>query len=164
MSVVVFFFLLANLSYFIVLPKTLIAQSNTVALDYGKELLGPVGGIIFAIIVAISCFGALNSQWFTATRLIYVNAAMFPMTVLGAYLNRDPTLLYTPYAQPAHALGISAVVDQQQAGAIMWVLGSSLMVVCGIWLAMSALIGEERRMQNQERRADAALADRLGGS
>jgi putative membrane protein len=94
-----------------------------------------------------------------ALRLVYMTAAMFPMTVLGAYLDRDPTLLYTPYAQPAHALGISAVVDQQQAGAIMWVLGSSLMVVCGIWQAMAALITEERRMQNRERRADAALTE-----
>jgi putative copper resistance protein D len=90
-------------------------------------------------------------------RLVYMTAAMLPMTLLGAYLDRDPTLLYAPYARPAHLLGISAVVDQQQAGAIMWVLGSSLMVVCGIWQAMASMIAEERRMQNRERRADEAL-------
>jgi cytochrome c oxidase assembly factor CtaG len=89
-----------------------------------------------------------------------MTTAMFPMTVLGAYLDRDPTLLYAPYAAPAHLLDVSAVVDQQQAGAIMWVLGSSLMVVCGIWQAMTALIAEERRMQSRERRADAAVADK----
>jgi putative copper resistance protein D len=97
-------------------------------------------------------------------RLVYVTAAMVPMTILGAYLTRDPTLLYAPYAAPARALGVSAVVDQQQAGAIMWVLGSSLMVICGLWQAMAALVAEERRMQARERRADdAALRERRPG-
>jgi putative copper resistance protein D len=98
-----------------------------------------------------------------AVRLAYMTAAMFPMTVLGAYLDRDPTLLYAPYAAPAHLLDVAAVVDQQQAGAIMWVLGSSLMVVCGIWQAMAALVAEERRMQTRERRADTAMTDKTTG-
>jgi cytochrome c oxidase assembly factor CtaG len=69
------------------------------------------------------------------------------------------TLVYSGYAAPARALGISAVADQQQAGAIMWVLGSSLMVVCGLWQAMAALIEEERRLQVRERLADSVLGD-----
>ncbi len=50
---------------------------------------------------------------------------MLPMTLIGAYLYRDATVLYRPYASAARALGISAIGDQQQAGAIMWVLGST---------------------------------------
>jgi putative membrane protein len=92
-------------------------------------------------------------------RTLYLLATMPPMAVVGAVLNRDPGLAYAPYAAPAHALGVSAVGDQQQAGAIMWVLGSSLMVVCGLWQAMAALIDEERRVQVRERLADSALAD-----
>jgi putative copper resistance protein D len=88
-------------------------------------------------------------------RLVYVIAAMVPMTVIGAYLNRASSLVYTGYALPAHSLGISAIVDQQRAGAIMWVLGSSLMVGSGIWHAMAALSAEERRLQTRERRAAA---------
>jgi cytochrome c oxidase assembly factor CtaG len=84
-------------------------------------------------------------------RLVYVIAAMLPMTLLGAYLDRAPSLVYAPYGSPARALGISAVVDQQQAGAIMWVLGSTLMVAAGLWLAMTALLAEERRLQVAER-------------
>ena len=64
-----------------------------------------------------------------------------------------------PTAAPAHALGISAVVDQQQAGAIMWVLGSTLMVLAGLWQAMAALVAEERRLQARERAADAGPAE-----
>ena len=92
-------------------------------------------------------------------RLAYVIVAMLPMTLLGGYLDREMAIVYSGYAAPARALGISAVADQQQAGAIMWVLGSSLMVVCGLWQAMAALIDEERRLQVRERLADSALAD-----
>ncbi len=93
-------------------------------------------------------------------RLVYVIAAMVPMTLIGAYLYRDPTVLYHPYAAAARTLGISAVGDQQQAGAIMWVLGSSLMVAAGLWQAMAALVAEERRLQVSERAAArAALGD-----
>ena len=34
--------------------------SNTVAMDFGRALFGPLGGSLFAFLVAISCFGALN--------------------------------------------------------------------------------------------------------
>ena len=94
-------------------------------------------------------------------RLSYVIAAMLPMTVVGAYLDRAISLVYTGYALPARALHISAVADQQRAGAIMWVLGSTLMVGAGIWQAMSAMTVEERRMQARERRAvEATVIDR----
>jgi len=39
-----------------------VGLSNTVALDFGRTLFGPIGGIIFAVMVAISCFGALNGR------------------------------------------------------------------------------------------------------
>ncbi len=93
-------------------------------------------------------------------RLVYVIAAMVPMTLIGAYLYRDPTVLYHPYAAAARTLGISAVGDQQRAGATMWVLGSSLMVAAGLWQVMAALVAEERRLQVSERAAaKAALGD-----
>ncbi|KAJ3564294.1 hypothetical protein NP233_g8392 [Leucocoprinus birnbaumii] len=50
----------ANVSYFVVLDRDLVGSSNTVALDFGRALFGPIGGTIFAIMVVISCFGALN--------------------------------------------------------------------------------------------------------
>lgn len=71
--------MLANISYFVVLDKvgeietlflfltyttckSVVGMSNTVALDFGHAMFGPIGGSIFALIVAISCFGALNGQ------------------------------------------------------------------------------------------------------
>ena len=91
-------------------------------------------------------------------RMAYVIAAMLPMTVIGAYLYRDPTLLYPAYAAPARALGLSAVTDQQWGGSVMWIAGTFLMAMAGLWQVMVALIAEERRMQVRERTAAAAAA------
>ena len=38
-------------------------MSNTVALDFGRALFGPIGGSLFAFVVAFSCFGALNGNY-----------------------------------------------------------------------------------------------------
>jgi cytochrome c oxidase assembly factor CtaG len=85
-------------------------------------------------------------------KLVYLLAAMPSMALIGAYLNRHPTLVYPAYAPPAHALGVSAVVDQQQAGAIMWVLGTSIIVAAGLWAAVAGMVAEERRLRARETR------------
>jgi len=71
MIIVTLLFLLANLSYFVVLDKDLVGLSNTVAMDFGRALFGPIGGSVFAFMVAFSCFGALNGSFFTSSRLVY---------------------------------------------------------------------------------------------
>lgn len=71
MTLVVTFFLLTVTSYFLVLPASQVKRTNTVALDFGSAIFGSTGGIVFAIIVAFSCFGALNSQIYTSSRLVY---------------------------------------------------------------------------------------------
>jgi len=65
---VLLLFIVANLSFFIVLPQELVAHSNTVALDFGKAIFGPVGGLLLALVVALSCFGALNGLSFPFVR------------------------------------------------------------------------------------------------
>ena len=89
-------------------------------------------------------------------RVVYLLGAMPAMAAVGAYLNRAPAVVYGGYAAPARALGVSAVADQQQAGAIMWVGGSTFVIVVGLCVAMAAMIGEERRQSARERRARAA--------
>ena len=37
-------------------------SSNAVALDFGRTLFGSIGGVVFAVCVAVSCFGALNGN------------------------------------------------------------------------------------------------------
>ncbi|KAI6045787.1 amino acid permease-domain-containing protein [Pisolithus marmoratus] len=70
MFIVTTLFLLANISYLVVLDKETVGLSNTVALDFGRTLFGPMGGMVFALMVAISCFGALNGAIFTCARLV----------------------------------------------------------------------------------------------
>ncbi|KAH7889240.1 amino acid permease-domain-containing protein [Phlebopus sp. FC_14] len=70
MAIVIVLFILANVSYFVVLDKATVGLSNTVALDFGRALFGPIGGVVFAVMVAVSCFGALNGSFFTSARLV----------------------------------------------------------------------------------------------
>ncbi|MFZ0971074.1 MAG: cytochrome c oxidase assembly protein [Solirubrobacteraceae bacterium] len=86
-------------------------------------------------------------------KLAYLIVAMVPMAIVGAYLNRHATLVYPPYGPPARALGISALNDQAQAGAIMWVVGNSIMVAVGLWSVLAAMLTEERRQLARESRA-----------
>lgn len=86
-------------------------------------------------------------------KLAYLIVAMLPMALVGAYLNRHATLVYPAYGPPAHALGISALNDQAQAGAIMWVVGGVIMTAVGLWAAMAAMVAEERRLVAREARA-----------
>ncbi|MDQ6816446.1 MAG: cytochrome c oxidase assembly protein [Actinomycetota bacterium] len=91
-------------------------------------------------------------------RLGYLIAAMVPMAIVGAYLNRHPALVYASYAAPARAMGTSALVDQAAAGAIMWVVGDVIMVAVGLWSTIAALVAEERRQRVRDAKAATALA------
>lgn len=83
----------------------------------------------------------------TVLHLLYITAAMLPMTLIGAYLDRDRSLFYPPYAAPARLLGVSPIADQQQAGAIMWVAGTAVMALLGVAAVMAAMLEAERRQR-----------------
>ncbi|KAH7318399.1 amino acid permease-domain-containing protein [Stachybotrys elegans] len=72
MPLVILSYVLANVAYFLVLPLSTINVSNTVAVKFGSKVFGPIGSLVFALIVSASCFGALNSSTFTSSRLVYV--------------------------------------------------------------------------------------------
>lgn len=85
-------------------------------------------------------------------KLVYLIVAMMPMALVGAYLNRHATLFYPAYGPPARGLRISALDDQAQAGAIMWVVGGVVMTAVGLWAAIAAMVAEERRLAAREAR------------
>ncbi len=87
-------------------------------------------------------------------RLAYVFAAMPPMAFVGAFLNRNDTLVYTPYRAPSLALGVNPLTDQAQAGALMWVGGGTLLAAVALVTAWRALVLEEQRQRRRERYAD----------
>ena len=49
-----------------ILLQVVIARSNTVALDFGWALFGRAGGVLFALVVAISCLGVITGVQYTA--------------------------------------------------------------------------------------------------
>ncbi|KAL9582704.1 MAG: hypothetical protein Q9203_005381, partial [Teloschistes exilis] len=84
MPLVIISYLLATLSYTLVLPAKTIASSNTIAVTFGARVFGATGALILALIVSASCFGALNATSFTSGRLVYTAAkeGYFP-SILG---------------------------------------------------------------------------------
>lgn len=100
MGLVLVLYIIANLSYLIVLPTDAIASSNTVALDFGKTVLGPVGGLIFALLVACSCLGMLNGDMYTSSRLVAeAGAEGFLPRVFAQYHEKRHTPMYAVLLQ-----------------------------------------------------------------
>jgi putative membrane protein len=84
--------------------------------------------------------------------LVYVTLSMLPMTLIGAYLNRDESLFYSAYAVPARELGVSPILDQQKAGAIMWVAGTTIMAWVGLAGVAASMLAAERRQRARDMR------------
>lgn len=71
MPLVILCYILANIAYFFVLPFETIKSSNTIAVQFGSKVFGPIGSLVLALVVSASCFGALNATTFTSGRLVY---------------------------------------------------------------------------------------------
>lgn len=92
MPLVICSYLMANVAYFFVLPLATINSSNTVAVMFGGKVFGPIGALILALTVSSSCFGALNSQSFTSSRLVYAagKEGYFPAFFARIGFGRNP--------------------------------------------------------------------------
>lgn len=100
LPVVITAYLLANLSYYAVLSRDELLGSSTVTLAMANKVVGRAGGVVFALLIALSCLGALHASVFTYARLIYTSArdGFFPALFARTALSRG-----TPV--PALALG-----------------------------------------------------------
>ncbi len=72
MPLVIISYIFANIAYFFVLPLSTLKSTNTVAVNFGATVFGPIGSLVLALTVSASCFGALNATTFTSGRLVYV--------------------------------------------------------------------------------------------
>ncbi|KAK0560694.1 hypothetical protein OC861_006181 [Tilletia horrida] len=92
LSIVLVVFVAAVASYFAVLPPAQVKRTNTVALDFGSALFGNTGAILFASLVAFSCFGALNGSIYTSGRLVSAASAEgYLPSVFAVYSRRTDT-------------------------------------------------------------------------
>jgi amino acid transporter len=88
MAIVLTLFLSANVSYFVVLSPEVVASSNTVALDFGRQTIGKFGAVVFSTLVSISCFGALNGGFYTSeSHLVFVCSVDTGKMSLKPWLN-----------------------------------------------------------------------------
>ncbi len=66
----------ANIAYYLVIPQPemKMLKDTPVATEFSLRLLGPVGGIVTALAIATSVFGALNGNILVGPRLLYAMA------------------------------------------------------------------------------------------
>jgi len=67
-------YLTTNAAYLYVLPIETVAKSPLIAADTMAALVGPIGASFVSIVVAISTFGAVNSDLLGAPRIFYAAA------------------------------------------------------------------------------------------
>jgi APA family basic amino acid/polyamine antiporter len=101
MIIVVAIYLTVNLAYAYILPIDRMAASKLVAVDVVDRLFSG-GGRWIALAIAISTFGAANSNVLGAARIYF---SMARRKVFPAFLGRAHPRFYTP----AGSLGIQAV-------------------------------------------------------
>lgn len=74
MVAVVTLYLLTLLGYYAVLPKALVAVTETIGVDFGAEVFGKFGNILMPILVASSTFGSALSSMVTSSEIIVLAA------------------------------------------------------------------------------------------
>jgi cytochrome c oxidase assembly factor CtaG len=102
----------------------------------------------FGVAMWMPLFGPLPTPaWFgNFAKLVYIIAVRMVGAVLGNVLVWSGTVLYPRYAAGERSWGITAVQDQNVAGAIMMVEGSLLTIALFGWLFLrTAREGEERQ-------------------
>jgi putative membrane protein len=94
-------------------------------------------------------------EWFgTGAKLGYVALVRVISTILGNIFIWAGTVFYPFYEHPANMWGISALSDQQIAGAVMMVEGSIVTLAALAWLFLKMAQESELRQQLLERGLD----------
>jgi putative membrane protein len=94
-------------------------------------------------------------EWFgTGAKLGYVALVRVLETVLGNIFIWSGTVFYPYYEHPVNRWGISALGDQQIAGAVMMIEGSILTIAALAWLFLKLAGESELRQQLLERGLD----------
>lgn len=71
MPIVIVAYIFTNIAYFSVMSEEEIEAATSVALTFSTKIFGTSGGIVFALLISLSCIGALNATMFSSARLIY---------------------------------------------------------------------------------------------
>lgn len=91
-----------------------------------------------------------------AGRLVYLGTALPWNSFLGVAVTFAPAVLYRHYATTERAWGLSPLLDQQAAGAIMWIGGDLAFLVALLLVVAGLLADEERKGRLYDARVEAA--------
>lgn len=80
-------YVLINLTYFSILSPSEMLSSDAVAFTFAHKL-SPIFGIIMPLLVAISCFGSINGQLFSGSRVLFSIAREKQMPKCLSFVNR----------------------------------------------------------------------------
>ncbi|KAI3325069.1 amino acid/polyamine transporter I [Xylariaceae sp. AK1471] len=69
MTLVIIGFFLMNASLYVCLPFDVIRESKAVAVEFANRTIGPWGGLMFSVVVAMSAMGAANANMFAVAKL-----------------------------------------------------------------------------------------------
>ncbi len=82
-------------------------------------------------------------------RIVYLFACMLSSSILGAIFTFAPTVAFTFYGNAPLAFGVTPATDQQLAGLIMWIPGSSFFFVAILVVFAAWLNSEDRKAKTQ---------------
>jgi putative copper resistance protein D len=124
------------------------------SLLHGLEHAAYLGSamLFWAPVIGANPLRALRS-WIGRT--IYLIVAMVPMSTVSVLLVYAQDPRYPTYAHRAGS-SAAALVDQQNGGDIMWVIGSMVMVGATVAVGFDALLREERRQRAVDALEDAS--------
>ncbi len=82
-------------------------------------------------------------------RMVYLFACMLSSSILGAIFTFAPTISFPFYGNAPLAFGLSPQTDQQLAGLIMWIPGSSVFFIAILAVFAAWLNSEDRKAKAQ---------------
>ena len=85
---------------------------------------------------------------------MYVFLQMPQNTFLAVTILNSPAPLYAHYATLSRPWGASALLDQQLAGALMWIGGDILFIVAIVAVVAGWMLHEKRHEAANDRRVD----------
>jgi putative membrane protein len=92
---------------------------------------------------------ANNSQWPESSILLYLFLATLPCDILSGFLVFCDRVVYPVFLSSPHLLGMSALEDQQCAGALMWTCITIVYLVAGTIFAVR-LLSPHRSLDRME--------------
>ena len=131
---------------------------NLALTDPGIHVLEHVLYLVAATLFWWPVFSPDPLRWrlHPGVRVLYLIGQLPSMSFLAVVLLTAPSVLYAAYIGRAELFGIEPLIDQQAAGALMWVTGDMALIGAALLVAADWM----RQSEQQNARVDARLARR----